>query len=80
VTCREFTERLPDHLDDALPHRSDRAVRRHVDRCRACRAYLAQYRATMETVRALAEWDELGSEDILDVARLLSAATAGAVH
>jgi anti-sigma factor RsiW len=80
VTCREFTERLADHLDDALPHRSDRAVRRHASRCRACRAYQAQYRATIEAVRTLAEGDDLESEDVLDVPRLLAAAVAGQVH
>ena len=80
MTCREFAERLPADLDDALPHRSDRTVRRHAARCRGCQAYQAQYRATIEAVRSLAEWDDLESEDLLDVPRLLAAAVAGPVH
>jgi hypothetical protein len=59
VTCREFTERLADHLDDTLPQRSDRAARRHAARCRGCRHYLADYRATVTALRALAEWNDL---------------------
>ena len=80
MTCREFTERLPDHLDDALPQGLKRGLRRHVARCRSCRAYLAQYRATVETVRTLAEWDELESEETIDVSQLLSASMAAPVQ
>ena len=76
VTCREFTDRVADHLDHALPHRSERAVRRHADRCRGCQAYLEEYRATRAAVAELAEWDELESEDALDLSRLLTASVA----
>jgi hypothetical protein len=80
VTCREFTDRLADHLDEALPHRADRAVRRHAAACGSCRAYLAQYRVTTEAVRALAEWDDLECDEVLDVTRLLAASASGPVH
>jgi anti-sigma factor RsiW len=80
VTCRDFTERLADHLDGALPPRSDRAVRRHAARCGSCRAYLAQYRATVAAVGALAEWDDLELEDDLDVSRLMVSSVAGRVN
>jgi anti-sigma factor RsiW len=76
VTCREFTERLAEHLDGALPNRSDRAVRRHADGCRGCQAYLAQYRATRAAVAALVDWDELDSEDTLELSRLAMSTAA----
>lgn len=77
MTCREFTERLADHVDGTLSDRAQRAVRRHAARCRGCRTYLDQYRATRAAVGALAEWDELESDDVLDVPGLLQAAEAG---
>ena len=80
VTCREFTDRLLDHLEGALPHRADRAVRRHASRCRCCRTYLAQYRATLQAVRTLAEWETLESDEELDLSRLRAATAAPFVH
>jgi len=82
VTCREFTERLADHLDGTLPRRSDRAARRHVARCRSCRHYRAHYRATVNAVHALAEWDavEAESDEAVDLSRLLFALAARSVH
>jgi anti-sigma factor RsiW len=72
VTCREFTERLADHLDGTLPQRSDRAERRHAARCRSCRHYRAHYRTTVNAVRALAEWDAVETDEVVDFLRLLS--------
>ena len=80
MTCREFTERLGDHLDHGLPRRLERAMHRHTARCRACRDYLVQYRATVNAVGTLAEWDELEPDDVLDVSRLLSVAASGSIH
>ena len=51
-------------------------MRRHADRCRGCQAYLEEYRATRAAVAELAEWDELESEDALDLSRLLTASVA----
>ena len=80
MTCREFTERLAAHLDHTLPRRADLAGRRHLARCRACRDYLSHYCATVNAVRALGEWDDLESDGVLDVSRLLSAAATGPIH
>ena len=80
MTCREFTERLADHLDGTLPRRPEQAMRRHAARCRSCREYLAQYRATVTALRTFGEWDDLEAEDTLDVSGLLAAVPTEPVH
>jgi len=48
MTCREFIDFINDYLTGELPAGVGAAFEGHIDRCRDCRSYLAQYRATVE--------------------------------
>ena len=80
MTCREFCEHLPDHLDGTLPGRQERAVRRHAAHCRPCAAYATQYRATVDAIRAFTEWDDLDAEEELDLTVLTAGSSTAGVH
>jgi anti-sigma factor RsiW len=51
VTCREATGFLMDYLNGDLPADVQADFERHLDRCANCRAFLAQYRATVAAVK-----------------------------
>lgn len=53
MTCRDLAEYLLAYLDDELPRSERRAFDRHLFWCKACRAYLESYRATVELARSL---------------------------
>lgn len=50
MTCRQAVELMTDYLEDAMDERARGRFERHLARCPACTAYLAQMK---ETVRAL---------------------------
>jgi anti-sigma factor RsiW len=47
VTCREFADFILDYLAGGMAGEVQAAFDRHLSRCPSCRAYLAQYRATV---------------------------------
>lgn len=47
MDCIELVELLTDYLDGALPTDEAAAIDAHLRICAACRAYLAQFRATI---------------------------------
>jgi predicted anti-sigma-YlaC factor YlaD len=48
VTCREFTDFIAEYLAGTLPDESLALFERHLSRCENCRAYLSNYRVTVE--------------------------------
>ncbi len=48
LTCRAFDEFIVDYLDHELPWSVRISMRLHEFLCRDCRAYLADYRRTIE--------------------------------
>ena len=48
MKCREFTEFIADYLAGTLPDEARALFERHLSRCENCRAYLSNYRATIE--------------------------------
>ena len=48
LTCKEFDEFIVDYLDHELPWAIQVSMRLHQFFCRKCRAYLADYRRTIE--------------------------------
>lgn len=47
LECRRFVELVTDYLDGSLDRETTDAVDLHLRRCRACREYLLQIRATV---------------------------------
>lgn len=76
VACRELRALITDYLEGALSGRQTKKIERHLQRCKDCRAALAQLREVV----ALA--GQLSSEDIdaldPDVRSQLFAAFSGA--
>ncbi|HEU4328502.1 MAG TPA: zf-HC2 domain-containing protein [Roseiflexaceae bacterium] len=54
LTCQQLVELLTDYLESALPPELSAALEAHLARCPGCRAYLAQVRATIGSLGALA--------------------------
>jgi anti-sigma factor RsiW len=54
VTCREAIAVLADYLDATLDVRAGQQLDAHLADCDECRAYLATYRRTVDTVVAAA--------------------------
>ena len=50
IACVELVELLTDYLEGALPPDEVAAVEAHLEVCGACRAYLAQIRATVDAL------------------------------
>ncbi len=48
LTCREFDEFIVDYLDHELPWSTQVSMRWHEFLCSPCRAYLVDYRRTIE--------------------------------
>lgn len=55
LTCRELVELVTDYLEGALRARDRRRFDSHIAGCAGCRAYLAQMRATIDTLGELSE-------------------------
>ena len=53
ASCRETRDHLSDYLEDDLETRTRTRVRRHLARCKRCRAMLESLTRTIEQVRAL---------------------------
>ena len=53
LTCRAFDEFIVDYLDHELPWFTQVSMRLHELLCRKCRAYLADYRRTIELGRSV---------------------------
>jgi anti-sigma factor RsiW len=67
VTCREFADFIGGYLSGELPSDATAQFERHVSLCANCRAYLAQYRATIDLgCRAFADDDANLPADVPD--------------
>jgi len=53
VTHATIRDQLSDYLDNSLTELERRRVDEHLERCSACRAYEATFRATLRAVGAL---------------------------
>ena len=53
ITCKEFTELVTVHEDGALPEQDRIRFESHSQRCPGCRAYLQQFRLTVEALRSV---------------------------
>ena len=63
MTCRELYAFLDEFLDDRLDAETRRHFERHLDRCAACRRYLASYRSTVDVVRRAERLDTPAATD-----------------
>ena len=50
ITCKEFVELVTAHLDGALSDRDQTRFECHSERCPGCRAYLQQFRLTVQSL------------------------------
>ena len=65
MTCREFADFIIDYMDGGLDADVEAPFERHLSRCPSCRAYLAQYRATVAAGKdAFADPDETLPADV----------------
>lgn len=55
MKCREIVELMTDYLEGTLSPRDRARFEEHMTGCDGCNAYLEQLRATMNTVRRLAD-------------------------
>ena len=54
ITCREFVELVTAHLDGALADADRTRFECHSERCPGCRAYLQQFRLTVDALPSAA--------------------------
>ena len=52
ITCKEFVELVTAHEDGVLPERDRIRFESHSERCPGCRAYLQQFRLTIDALRS----------------------------
>ncbi len=64
ITCKEFVELVTAHEDGVLPERDRIRFESHRERCPGCRAYLQQFRLTIDALRSLPR--EVAEPDNLD--------------
>jgi hypothetical protein len=50
ITCKEFVELVSAHLEGTLPLADRTRFECHSERCPGCRAYLQQFRLTVESL------------------------------
>jgi anti-sigma factor RsiW len=50
ITCKEFVELVTAHLDDVLADADRNRFECHSERCPGCRAYLQQFRLTVDAL------------------------------
>jgi anti-sigma factor RsiW len=55
ITCKEFVELVTAHLDGALLDEDRRRFECHSEHCPGCRAYLQQFRLTVDALSAVRE-------------------------
>lgn len=60
MTCRELTDFLVDHVEGKLPTDVAAEFEDHLAECPSCRAYLANYSATIRLGRASASHPDEG--------------------
>jgi anti-sigma factor RsiW len=53
ITCKEFAELVTAHEDGVLAERDRIRFEAHSERCPGCRAYLRQFRLTVDALRSL---------------------------
>ena len=53
ITCKEFAELVTAHEDGVLAERDRIRFEAHGERCPGCRAYLRQFRLTVDALRSL---------------------------
>ncbi len=53
ITCKEFAELVTAHEDGVLAERDRIRFEAHSERCPGCRAYLRQFRLTIDALRSL---------------------------
>ena len=53
ITCKEFAELVTAYEDGVLPERYRIRFVSHSERCPGCRAYLQQFRLTVEALRSV---------------------------
>jgi anti-sigma factor RsiW len=58
ITCREFVELVTDYIEGQLAEARRIEVEIHLGACEGCEAYLAQIRATIAGLRALARAED----------------------
>jgi anti-sigma factor RsiW len=63
LVCRQAVALMSDYLDGSLPERDRRRLEQHLAGCPHCTEYLAQLRATIDSL-GRAEPDELADEAI----------------
>jgi anti-sigma factor RsiW len=64
ITCKEFVELVTAHEDGVLAERDRIRFESHRERCPGCRAYLQQFRLTIDALRSLPR--ETAEPDNLD--------------
>lgn len=57
MVCRELVEVASDYLEARLSEAETLWTEEHLAKCDACRAYVAQIRTTIESLRGLADRD-----------------------
>ncbi len=80
MTCKDFIEFLMDYLEGELPKSQQDLFEEHLEVCRSCVAYLANYRDVVELSKAaLCDPDGPVPEEVPEdlVAAVLSARKAG---
>jgi hypothetical protein len=55
ITCKEFVELVTAHLDRTLSERDQTRFDCHRERCPGCRAYLQQFRLTVDALSSIQE-------------------------
>ena len=65
ITCKEFVELVTAHEDGVLPERDRIRFESHSERCPGCRAYLQQFRLTIDALRSVPR--ETAEPENLDV-------------
>ena len=57
IVCQQFVEEVTNYLEGKLSEAEARWTDEHLAQCDACRAYLAQMRATIAALKGLRETD-----------------------
>ena len=53
IVCQDFIEEVTNYLESKLSEAEERWTDEHLAQCEGCRAYLAQMRATIASLRGL---------------------------
>lgn len=69
IACRQAVQLMAGYLDGALPARDRAGLEAHLAACPHCSEYLAQLRATIDTLGRV-EPDDLGEEALDELVAL----------